>query len=330
MKRLCEVSDTLEEGIRTIRIFYFASPLRPINYLIYLWSILRVSKKLIEIGFKPEVIHAHVFSAGVPAVVIGKLYQIPVVITEHWTGFPRRTLGFVEKTMARFAMKGTKWILPVSHNLQKNIEAYGIKGNFQIVPNVVDTTLFYPLEKDQTGIHKKRILFVGLLTPRKGVAYLLHALAQLRQKRDDWELCIVGDGPARLEFENLAASLSLTDRVVFHGLKSKPEIADFMRQADFFVLPSLWENLPCVIIEAMASGLPIISTHAGGIPELVNKDTGILVAPGDVRPLSEALASMMDSFNEYNRLSIAKRAQQYSLETIGRELHNIYEKCVQR
>ena len=329
MKGVYKVSDTIEEGIRTIRIFYFPSPFRTINYFIYLWGMINHSKKLIESGFKPRVIHAHIFSAGVPAIIVGKFYKIPVVITEHWSGFPQKQLKWIESKIARFAMNHSRCILPVSRSLQRGIEAYGIKGRFQIIPNVVDTALFYPVDKDQKGVHAKRILFVGSLKPIKGLPFLFHALAQLPQRTDHWQLDIVGDGPARRECEHLVAELRLTERVTFHEFKAKPQVAELMRQADLFVLPSLWENLPCVIIEAMASGLPILSTVTGGIPEIFDEELGILVPPGDINKLSAALSDMMGSLDKFDRQKIARRALAFSPEAVGKLIHSIYEKCAQ-
>lgn len=330
MKGFYEFSDTLEEGLRTIRIAYFPSPFRPINYLIYLLSVLRVSQKLIKHEFKPEVIHAHIYSAGVPAVIVGRLYGIPVVISEHWSGFPRRTLTWIEKRMAKIAFRPAKIILPVSSALQKGIESYGIRNRFQVIPNVVDVDLFYFPSHSRKGNGPKRVLFVGALDPVKGIPYLLQALAQLRQKRDDWQLDIVGDGPQGAEYKHLADTLGLAGKVTFHGLRSKPEVAQFMRQADFFVLPSLWENSPCVLLEAMASGLPIVSTYVGGIPEIIHQGVGILVPPGDTNQLSEALGKMMESQGRLDRSVIVKEADPYRPERVGRLIHSVYERWTRR
>jgi glycosyltransferase involved in cell wall biosynthesis len=323
-----EFSDTLENGIRTIRISYFHSPFRLINYLIYLWSILKVSQKLIRGGFRPEVIHAHIYSAGVPAVIIGRLYGIPVVISEHWSGFPLRELTLMEKTMARFAMNHAQWILPVSHNLQKGIEAYGIRGRFKVIPNVVDTALFYPRKNDQKDIDKKRILFVGLLNPIKGMPYLFKALAQLRKKQYDWQLDIVGDGPARMEYEHLVADMGLADKVIFHGFRSKKEVAGFMRKADLFVLPSLFETFSIVTAEALATGIPVLATSCGGPEEFITNDVGLIVPPGDTEALSNGLDYMLNHLRNYASGQISLYAtERFGFERIGKQLHTIYSAC---
>ncbi len=127
----------------------------------------------------------------------------------------------------------------------------------------------------------------------------------------------------------LSAELGLSDRVFFHGYQSKNVVANYMRQAQLFVLPSLWENLPCVLIEAIASGLPILSTQAGGIPEIVDEEIGLLVKPGDVESLFEGLQEILAKLQSFDRIAIAGKAKRYRLNTIGQEIHSIYKEFTQ-
>ena len=328
IRGLYEIADNIEDGIRTLRLRYRKSPIPKTTYLIYLWAMFRAFRKLIREGFRPDVIHAHVYSAGVPAVLIGKRYGLPVIVTEHFTGFPRGLIRGLEKLKAKFAFERADLVCPVSESLRRSIESYGIRARFQVVPNVVDTSLFHPGEdKDRVRKdNKKRLLLVALLDPKKGVPYLLEALARLKEKRNDFVLDIVGDGPNRAEYEELTRKLGLQDIVRFHGLKSKQEVAEFMRKADVFVLPSEWENLPCVIIEAMASGLPVVATNVGGIPEMVSNEVGLLVPPRDSEKLMQALDHMLDTVSKhYPGGSIAARARDlYSYENVGKKLTKLY------
>lgn len=325
-----ETDPALCEGISTYRVWYRRSSIPKLSYLRYLSSILRAYRAILTEGFKPNVIHAHIYNAGVPAVLIGRINRVPVVVTEHSTLFSRKLLSPIGALEARIAFGWADLVLPVSYSLQRAIEDYHIRACFQIIPNVVDTVVFSPPRPDHHQNDPTRILFVGLLdsSQKKGVPYLLQALDQLRKHRDDWHLDIVGDGPARSECERIAADLGLTAKVTFCGLKPKREVAEFMRQADLFVLPSIWENCPCVAIEAMASGLPIVSTLAGGIPEIVSEDVGVLVPPGDPLRLSSALGLMIQSLARFDRLGIAQKAARYSYESIGRLIHSVYLDCV--
>ena len=322
-----EKDESLTEGIPTYRIWYRPSTIPKIWYATYLWGVFQAFRFIVVKGFRPDIIHAHIYEAAVPAVLIGKAYRLPVVVTEHSTGFPMGRLPRQDVRMARFAFSKADVVLPVSLSLQKAIENYGIKARFQIVPNAVDLSLFYPSFDSRPDNRPKRLLFVGLLDPshKKGLPFLLKALARLKEHRGDWCLDLVGDGPARQEYESMVEDLGLVDKVIFHGLKTKEEVGEFMRKADIFVLPSLWENLPCVLIEAMACGLPIVSTLTGGIPEMIHEGIGILIPPGDARELSRTIDQVISSIDEFDRRAIAQQALQYSSESVGRLIHSIYE-----
>lgn len=331
IRGLYDYSDSMEDGIRTIRISYFRFPFRPLNYLIYLWSIVRVSKKLIDLGFRAEVIHAQIYSAGVPAVILGRLYGKPVVISEHWSGFLQRKLTWIDKRVAKFAMNNAQWILPVSHSLQKGIEAYGIQGKFNVVPNVVDTTLFHPERNGSKRVQENRILFVGSLSPMKGMPFLLQALAHLQTKRQNWQLDIVGDGSARGEYERMVMKLGLTAKVIFHGLRSKPEVAEFMRKADLLVLPSLVETFGVVAAEALAVGIPVLATRCGGPEEFVTDEVGLLIPPGNTEALLNGLDYMLNHFEKFKSDQISSyAAERFSLQRVGEKLNKIYSECIKK
>ena len=324
------ISDKKENGIRTIRIKDKKSLIPKISYFFYLWSIKQAFKKLLGQGWKPDIIHAHIYIAGVLAVLLGKKYKIPVIISEHFSWFPRHKLSSFDRIRAGFAMKRAKIILPVSKNLKEAIESYGIKNKFKIVPNVVNFQIFYPCLYHSRE-NKKKILFVGVLRPVKGVPYLLQSLSQLKQKRQDFVLDIIGDGPNENEYKELVQKLAISNFVRFHGLKPKEEIAKFMRNCDFFVSSSLWENLPCVLIEAMASGLPIVASKVGGVPEIINKKVGVLTPPKDVDELAKAIDYMLDHYKDYSPQRISEHAKsKFSYETVGKTLDQIYREIAHK
>lgn len=327
-----QVEDNIEDGIRTLRLRYRKSPVPRTTYFIYLRSMFCAYRKLLKEEFRPDLIHAHVYSAGVPAVLIGQRYGIPVIVTEHITGFPRGLVRGMEKLKAKFTFERADLVCPVSKNLQRHIEAYGIKARFRVVPNVVDTSLFTSEDRARTGKDsKKRLLLVALLDPKKGVPYLLEALALLREKRDDFVLDIVGEGPYRKEYKEMTHSLGLQEHVHFHGLKTKLEVAEFMRRCDIFVLPSLFETFGVVLIEALACGKPVVATDIGGPNEIVTEEMGKLVSPGNSKALAEAIDYMFNHHQEYDPKQIASYIQgRYSYEAIGQELAQLYRAILRR
>src|SRR5262249_8026626 len=156
----------------------------------------------------------------------------------------------------------------------------------------------------------RRMLFVGNLEPsqHKGFPTLLQALTQLRERTSEWRLDVVGDGPERRSYERSAAELGLENQLTFHGSQPKPVIAQLMREADLFVRPSRFDNLPCVVVEALASGLPVVSTTVGGIPEMVDDQAGRLVPPDDPSALADALEYMLDALDRFDRQAIGEAA----------------------
>ena len=321
-----EADGRLTEGIPTYRMWYRPSPIPGASYCTYVWSVFRAFKHVVDNGFSPQVIHVHVYDAGWPAVLIGKLNHIPVVVTEHFSSFPRRLLGRLDVCKAWLALRWADRVLPVSCHLQEAIEHYGIHARFQVVPNVVETALFSPAASVQRDGNPKRILFVGQLVPVRGVLYLLQAISRLRQARDDWHLDIVGDGAAREEYEHLAVDLKLCDKVTFHGLKTRTEVAEFMRRADLFVVSSLAETFSVPAAEALASGTPVLATRCGGPEEFVGEDVGLLVSPGNAEALSNGLDTMLDHLHLYSREHLSQHVRErFSPERVGAQLHAVYQ-----
>jgi glycosyltransferase involved in cell wall biosynthesis len=142
----------------------------------------------------------------------------------------------------------------------------------------------------------KTLMFVGRLAAVKGVLVLLDALVKARTAHPDLRLVLVGDGPERPRIVARVAELGLQACVEFAGYRTQDEVANLLAGADAFVLPSFAEGVPVVLMEAMASGLPVIATRVAGVPELVTDgETGLLVPPGDTASLARAIVDLLDT-----------------------------------
>lgn len=324
-----EMKEEFTQGIPTYRLAHRYVPTRRLMDSPYFKATLLAFEQIVAGGFFPDVLHAHVYTAGVAAVLLGMLHHIPVVITEHLSVFPRKLLPFREVSQAKFAFGAADFVLPVSLSLQEAIQDYGIHAKFQVVPNVANPIFFDFRKHGRRPSPQKRLLFVGRLVPVKGVSYLLRALAQLRRQRDDWHLDVVGEGPSRVKYEQMAAHLGIANRVTFHGLKPREAIAQWMREADLFILPSLSENCPTVVVEALATGTPVLATRCGGTEELLTKNIGLLVTPGDAEALCCVLNDMLERLACYHPDSISRYAlKHFSREQVGKRLHSIYASCL--
>ena len=160
----------------------------------------------------------------------------------------------------------------------------------RIVRCGVDTERFAPVDRGDRPAHAPlEVLCVGRLVPDKGQGILLEALAALRAGGTDARLTLVGDGPDRAGLEARTRELGLDGAVTFTGSVGQDRIRDHYAAADVFCLPSFAEGIPVVLMEAMATGLPVVTTQIMGIPELV---ADMLVPPGDVAALHDALAAL--------------------------------------
>jgi glycosyltransferase involved in cell wall biosynthesis len=323
-----ETDPDLTEGVLTYRVWHRLFHIPTVTYVAYLCSVFRAFRlTTVSKGFRPDIIHAQVFEAAVPAVMVGKIYGIPVVVSEHSSKFPRRLMGSFDVWKARFSFRFAKLVMPVSRFLQSAIEGYEVKARFLVVPNVGDTKLFFPNRDKTSGGNIKRLLVACLFKPSnvKGVPNLLNALAMLRREREDWHLDIIGDGPARGECECLAKKLGLAERVTFHGFKSKKELGEHMRKTDLFVVPSSLETFSVVAAEALLTGVPVITTRCGGPEEFVRQDVGLTVAPEDPGALCDGLNYMLDCLELFSRKHISEYAlSMFAPERVGQKLHEIY------
>jgi glycosyltransferase involved in cell wall biosynthesis len=306
-----EVTREVEEGLLTVRLRAAHGPLRKVWLMLALLAGLR---RLRSTGFRPDLVHAHVFRVGAVAVALARISGLPVVVSEHNSLFLRRVATRVELLLARVAFTGADLVAPVSVSLREAIEAYGIRARFRVVPNPVDTRMFHPGERHAGS--SRRLLFVGRLVPVKGFPRLVEALAQVAGGAP-FELEVIGDGPERGAYERLVQQLALTQRIRFRGGRPREEVALAMREADLCVIASDWETLSCVALEAQASGLPLVAPAVGGIPEVV-RDGGVLVAPGDAGALARGIEEALGDQGRFDREAIARDIRaRFSAEAIA-------------
>jgi len=324
-----EVRRCEENGLTVIRR-EFSPGLPGTNILRYTWHVCRIFNQMRKQGYSPDIIHCHVFTSAFPAVLIKRLHGIPMVVTEHYTAFSSGMLKISDKLIARLALKRSDLILPVSEDLMEHMRSYGVTGRYDVLPNVFDEDIFYPpTAPPDAGERGARLLTVAGLVPKKGIDYLLEAVRDLRRDVPGLTLDIVGDGPERRRYEEICARYGIDDAVRFHGLLEKDAIAGIMRESDLFVLPSLFENLPCVLIEATACGMPVVATDVGGVSEIVDETNGILVRPCDSAELRHAIKYALRRLEQYDTLEIASRSREsYGGEVVGANLDRLYREVL--
>ena len=281
--------------------------------------------------FKPDLLHLHVaYPLGQIALLWHKLYGYKYVLTEHWTIYQPQNrdilTGRLKRKIVRIA-NNASLIMPVSLDLQHCMEFHGIHNRFKVIYNLVDTDIFHIGKNSETG--KKRVLHISTLRDEaKNFSGILRVVERLRQQRDDFELHVIHDYEAP-EFKDFVEKHNLSDCVIFHGKKTSAEVAEAFSYAYFFMLFSNFENLPCVIVESFASGVPVLTTNVGGISEIVGPQRGLLIPQGDEDALLQGMNTMLDEAANYNKTEI----RQYALTTfaspiIGRQIKEAYEKVL--
>lgn len=312
MSGLYRIWEDHDEPVPTTRLIYRRPSLRPAAMATQLAGMWEVAKR-----FKPDLIHAHVFEAGFPAVLLARRLGVPVVITEHYTGFQRGLVTGYDRQLARYAYRHADLVTPVSEDLRRQLERVEPGGRYRVVPNVVDPAIFHPGDRVRSG--PLRLLNVASLDEKKRHVDLLDAATRFEF---EYTLDIAGEGELADRLRGRAEYLGL-DGVRFVGSQSQTQIARRMREADVFVLSSQFENLPVVLLEASASGLPIVATDVGGVSEIVDADAGVLVPPRDPAGLAEGVLTV--SKRSFDRDALAARARaRYGIEAVGRIWDEIY------
>ena len=174
------------------------------------------------------------------------------------------------------------------------------------------------------------LLFVGRLAAVKGVPVLFDALTSVVQKHPNVLLRLVGDGPERPALERRAEQMGLQDHVEFCGYKSQSEVAEALSGTDIFVLPSFAEGVPVVLMEAMASQVPVVTSMVAGVPELVEDGvSGLLLPPGAVAPMVAALNTLLDDPDlraDMGRAGQAKVARDFVSTVEAEKLMQVFQK----
>ena len=200
--------------------------------------------------------------------------------------------------LIRFLWRGARAVVPNSAGLAELARAFEPGLNYPVIPNGVDTDFFRPRQGERRPgpvdpVRPVRLFFHGRVVFQKGLDTLIAALG-LMPNEPAWELHIAGDGPQRPELEAKAKALGIGQRVFFRGWMRRPELAELMRRMDLYVFPSRDEGMPNAVLEAMASGLPVLATRIAGSEELVVPEvSGLLVAPDSPEELSRALSRLI-------------------------------------
>lgn len=286
-------------------------------------------KKYIKVYGKPSLVHVQIpVKAGLLALWVKRRYHIPYIVTEHWgiyndivkDNYTTQT-GWL-KTLTKRVLKYASDFLSASSYLGEKVNQYVFPKPFKVIPNVVDTSLFFYKEKNINPTF--RFIHVSNMVPLKNTEGLLRVARSMNNTSASFEFVMVGDSDVAIR--NYAEQLGILNKVVFfRGEVPYHEVANQMKQSDALVLFSNIENSPCVIGEALCCGLPVIATNVGGIPELITNENGILIETGDEQALVSAMQYMIKDHLRFNAKKIEEDAhQKFNFDVIGKKFDEIY------
>lgn len=276
-----------------------------------------------------DVVHVHV---AYPLLRFPRLFRLlygqQVLITEHWSAFHRGfNLPPASPARQRIAsiFHGGIPVAAVSKALLADITAFAGTSDFphHVVPNVVDPHLFYPANPPRS-CRAPVCLMVATWAPIKRPLLAMEAFAQTLARWPDAQLRVVGGGPQFSAMQAYVRQAGLEPHISLLGPLNKPAIAALMREVDIFLHPSAYETFSVVCAEALCSGLPVVASRVGGIPEFVDDSNGLLVR-NTVVEWNEALDIAFTTINQWDRATIASTArQQFHPKAIGNRLQTIY------
>ena len=273
-----------------------------------------------------DLLHANWTLSGAIAFINYLLFKKPYLVTIQGSDIYKAVkLPFVT-TISRIALLKAKKVLVLSKALAAQVNLIGVPySSIKIIPNGVDTNRFTPLPYEK---RENFILFVGSLIERKGIHHLIKAFTNISHIFPEMKLIITGEGVQRPECEELVQSLGITESVIFSGAQSQEQVAESMRKAKIFVLPSIEEGLGVVLLEALSSGTPIVASNVGGISDVVTDRVGILVPPGDAGQLEGAILSVLymrpNKWNEFHNNARTMATNIYDWGKIAQQIVELY------
>ncbi|MFX0068133.1 MAG: glycosyltransferase family 4 protein [Candidatus Hodarchaeota archaeon] len=297
--------------------------------------------KLLKCDFDVIHVHSHLYLTSIQAAISRRIRKKPPMVIHLHGGIgppPTYKLGTLkilaktlfDRTLARFTINSADAVFSISgHDREYAIKTFNInKDKILVIPNCVDVSLFCPSTLTHTGPEK--LIYIGDLELWKGISYLIKAIEKLNETGHKAFLTIVGDGDYRNGLEKKAHGLPIR----FLGQQNHERIPQLLQKSSILVLPSLWEGIPTVALEAMASGIPVIATNVGGVSEIVtNEKTGILVRPKNADDIAQAVIRLSKSSSLRNTLrknALRLVQNKHNFEKMVPSVERIYDLLARR
>ena len=255
-------------------------------------------------------------------------FKVPVTIIEHWSGYLKEDgnyKGFIQKQFTQKCVALARKIYYVSEKQKKAMISHGLTGNYELIYNVVNTSVF--CEQLNAKSAKPLLLHVSSLTEKeKNIIGTLNVIKKLQEDNYKFDFLVVGGSEQAVVYYKEKAKQLRILNTTFVGEKTQQEVAAYMQQASALILFSNYEGMPVVILEALATGLPVFASNVGQLAHLIKDDFGKLVSVGNELELETSLKDFFNGKLKFDSKKmidfISKNASQ---EVVGKKLADYYE-----
>ena len=316
--------------------YYAETGSRGFNQFKYIWAQIRAYRYIVSKCGRPDSLHLHVvFPAGIFVYLLLLCCDIPLIITEHWSGYTdedgryQRQSGLI-KYLTSVLFKKARKISVVSQYLKKAVIKQGLANDDKIC--IASNILNIPATQvTASPAQPNKALFIGNLNDHeKNLTALITAVSKVADRYPTFELTMIGGGAESQKFIDLARSKGILDKnIFFKGYVPNTQLQPIYQAHSFFILTSNFETFNIAAAEALLNGLPVVSTMCGGPSEYINEHTGLWIRDYTADGIALGIMEMIERFTTFDRPAIAAdMRQKYGYDTIVGELKDLYSTLV--
>jgi glycosyltransferase involved in cell wall biosynthesis len=268
-----------------------------------------------------------IFPAAVILPMFKKHFKVPYTIVEHWSGYLAEDGSYktiFQKAITKKITRNASKIYYVSEKQKEAMLSHNLIGNYELLYNAVDTDVFFNIKKTE----KKEPTFLhvsSLVEKEKNIIGTLHVMRKLQAKNYNFQFIIVGGTTTNVDFYKTEAERMGLENILFVGEKTQQEVSKYMQNADALILFSNYEGMPVVVLEALATGLPVFASNVGQLPNIINNDFGRLVPVNNESALEKYLEEFLNTNLKFDSDKMTEFIHKTaSKEAVGKKLANYY------
>ncbi|MGG0788108.1 glycosyltransferase [Peribacillus simplex] len=326
------ISDIHEQDIHIYQDKCTAIPkLQPFSSPSYKRKGIEAFNRLVEVQGMPDLIHAHItYPGGYIGLELSEKFNIPLIVTEHASYFSGQLTKGLYKKFSNKVLKGANKYTAVSEVLAEKIVISGRKECL-VIPNFINVSDF-PLKPITTENKNFSFINIAALRHIKGIDILLKATKILVSEigRKNFKIHLVGGGKDERKYRKMAEQLGIINWCHFHGNVEHNKIPSLIHNSDALVIASRAETFCIAGIEAMACGIPVLSTNCGGTNEYITNETGYKIEGFSPEELAAGMSKMMDQKERWESEKIREFVKNnYSVEVVSEQIVKLYNRVLQ-